>query len=154
MGQNIRWRFIPWSDGWLQSAKMVNTSLLHVHDLFFRGTSWEFLVGVCRLVLRILTLFEPKKCHFPHPFSDLASKNSYPFSDLEVVTKRNKRVYIDRNYVIFAEIRTPTKRFLSFLFIYCSSLVNHTRFQTECIPVFRPKRRQNPTLWGGTYPYG
>ena len=53
---------------------MVNTSLLHVHDLFFRGTSREFLVGVCRLVLRILTLFEPKKCHFPHPFSDLASK--------------------------------------------------------------------------------
>ena len=53
---------------------MVNTSLLHVHDLFFRGTSWEFLVWVCRLVLRILTLFEPKKCHFPHPFSDLASK--------------------------------------------------------------------------------
>ena len=28
----------------------------------------------CRLVLRILTLFQTKKCHFSHPFSDLASK--------------------------------------------------------------------------------
>ena len=23
----------------------------------------------------------------------------------------------------------------------------------KCTPVFRPKRPQNPTLWGGTYPY-
>ena len=95
-----------------------------------KGYSWEFFVGVCRPVLRIMILFQTKKCHFPHPFSDL-----------EVVTKCNIRVYIDRNYVIFAEIRTPTKRFLSFLFIYNwndehiltlpSSPVNHTRFWTK-----------------------
>ena len=30
------------------------------------GYSWKFLVGVCE----ILTLFQTKKCHFPHPFSD------------------------------------------------------------------------------------
>ena len=24
----------------------------------------------------------------------------------------------------------------------------------KCIPVFRPKRRKNPTRWGGTYVYG
>ena len=36
------------------------------------GYSWELLVGVCNLVLQILTLFQTKKCHFPHPFSDLA----------------------------------------------------------------------------------
>ena len=35
---------------------------------------WEFLMGVCRLALQILTLFQTKKCHFPHPFSDLTSK--------------------------------------------------------------------------------
>ena len=35
---------------------------------------WEFLVGVCRLVLRILSLFQTKKCHFPHSFSDQISK--------------------------------------------------------------------------------
>ena len=36
------------------------------------GYSWEFLVGMCRRVLKILTLFQNKKCHFPDPFSDLA----------------------------------------------------------------------------------
>ena len=30
--------------------------------------NWEFLVRVCRPVLPILTLFQTKKCHFPHPF--------------------------------------------------------------------------------------
>ena len=38
------------------------------------GYYWEFLVGVCRPVLRILSLFQSKKCHFPHPFSDQISK--------------------------------------------------------------------------------
>ena len=33
--------------------------------------SWEFLVGLCSLVIQILTQFQTKKCHFPHPFSDL-----------------------------------------------------------------------------------
>ena len=37
------------------------------------GYSCEFLVGVCRLVLLILSLFQTKTCHFTHPFSDLAS---------------------------------------------------------------------------------
>ena len=39
-----------------------------------RGVSGEFLVGVCRQVLQILTRFQKKKCHFPHPFSDQISK--------------------------------------------------------------------------------
>ena len=29
----------------------------------------ELLVGVCFLVLQILTLFQTQKCHFSHPFS-------------------------------------------------------------------------------------
>ena len=36
------------------------------------GYSWKFLVVVCHPVLKILTLFQTKKCHFPHLFSDLA----------------------------------------------------------------------------------
>ena len=28
------------------------------------GYSWEFLVGVCRPVLQILTRFQTKKCNF------------------------------------------------------------------------------------------
>ena len=31
-------------------------------------------MGVCRPILQILTLFQTKKCHFSHPFSDLVSK--------------------------------------------------------------------------------
>ena len=38
------------------------------------GYTWEFLVGVCRPVLQILTLFQTENCHFLHPFSDLVSK--------------------------------------------------------------------------------
>ena len=34
------------------------------------GNSWWG--GGCRRVLKILTLFQNKKCHFPDPFSDLA----------------------------------------------------------------------------------
>ena len=47
------------------------------------GFSWEFLVGVCRPVLQILTLFQMKKCHiFLNPFSDLGpvSRNMVKFN--------------------------------------------------------------------------
>ena len=54
-----------------------------------RGYYWEFLVGVCRPVLQILTLFQKKKCHFPHPFSDLVSKIHTRFQTWKRVTKRN-----------------------------------------------------------------
>ena len=40
------------------------------------------LVGVCHLVLQILTLFKTKKsekCHFLHPFSDQTSKSHTHF---------------------------------------------------------------------------
>ena len=40
--------------------------------------SWEFLVGVCRPILQILTLIQTKKGNFPHPFSDLISKIHTP----------------------------------------------------------------------------
>ena len=38
------------------------------------GWSSELSVEVCRPVPQILTQFQTKTCHFPHPFSDLASK--------------------------------------------------------------------------------
>ena len=49
----------------------LNPSLL----MFFfwgGGYPWEFLVGVSRPFLQILSLFHTKQCKFPHPFSDLA----------------------------------------------------------------------------------
>ena len=38
------------------------------------GYSWEFLVGMCCPVLQILSPISHQKCHYSHPFSDLASK--------------------------------------------------------------------------------
>ena len=38
------------------------------------GYSWGLLVGVCRRVPLVLILFQTKKCHFSHPFSDQTSK--------------------------------------------------------------------------------
>ena len=39
------------------------------------GYSWEFLVaGLYRPVLQILSLFQTRKCHFPHPLSDQTHK--------------------------------------------------------------------------------
>ena len=75
------------------------------------GYSWEFLVGMCRPVLRILTLFETKRCHFPHPFSGL-----------EVVTKRTIHVLLLTE--IMSSLTNTSKH-------YRSSLENHTRFQTK-----------------------
>ena len=80
--------------------------------------SWEFLVGVCHLVLQILTLFQTKKYHFLNPFSDLTSKIHTHFQ-----TSR-----LGRSYVVITQIRAQTKNFFkcisnslissSFLFIW------------------------------------
>ena len=39
-----------------------------------RGALLEFLVGLCRLVLQILTRFQTKKGNFTDPFSDQTSE--------------------------------------------------------------------------------
>ena len=54
------------------------------------GDSWELLVGVCCLVLQILTRFQTKKCSFPHPLSDQTSK----------IHTRFQAWPLGRNYVI------------------------------------------------------
>ena len=81
------------------------------------GYSWKFLMGVCRPVLQILTLFQTKKCHFLHPISDQTSK----------IRNRFQIWPLGRNYVIITQIRAQTKNFckciwnspisISFLFI-------------------------------------
>ena len=52
----------------------VHVSYSCLQMLNSRGYSWELLVGVCRAVPQILTLFQTKKCYFSHPFSDQTSK--------------------------------------------------------------------------------
>ena len=64
------------------------------------GHSWEFLVGLCSPVLQILTLFQTKRCNFPHPFSDQTSK----------IHARFQNWPLRRNYVI---IRLERKQKIS-----------------------------------------
>ena len=112
------------------------------------GDSWEFLVGVCRPVLQILTLFQTKICHYSQPFSDLAShENLYPFSD-----PAPKKLCHHRQ----------RKRFLSSLFIWNwndmfihsrISLETHTRIPDQngqsLYPFSDQKWRKSSTLGGG-----
>ena len=55
----------------LSTAKQRRLTRLLV--LIPGGYSSEFSVGVCRPVPQILTQFQTKTYHFPHPFSDLSS---------------------------------------------------------------------------------
>ena len=126
--------------------------------------SQEFLVGVCRPVLQILTLFQTKKCHFPHPFSDQTSK----------IHTRFQTCPLGRNYVIITYLEHKQKNIqIHFEFPYFSFFLTHLELErkirsygpvvpsktihdsgpkwAESIPLFRPKRRKNPTRWGGTY---
>ena len=125
---------------------------------FPRWYPCELLVGLWHLLLQILTLFQTKKCIFSHPYSDLASKIHTRFQTWRL-----------RNYFIITLIRTRTKKIsLSFYLIWnwnneyvrtllrvSSRTVPDSRPKwTKSLPVFRPRRRKNPTLWGGTYIFG
>ena len=56
--------------------------------------SYEFLVGVCRSVPQILTLFQTKTRHFLHPFSDLACKIHNSFQALSLRIKLRMSSFI------------------------------------------------------------
>ena len=116
------------------------------------GYSWEFSLGVCRSTLFHTNL----KCHFPHPFSDL-----------EEITKRNM---FTKTEIISSLLRLKRRQkdFLKFILnshtscgviSYSSGTIRQicsyaTVVPSKTIPVFRPKRRKNHTLWCGTYLYG
>ena len=118
---------------------------------FPEGFSWEFLVGMCRPVLQILTLFQTKKYHFPHPFSDP-----------DVVTKRNITCLHKTEIMSsLVSLKLQQKKAISnscyTFFLIPLELKRRTRWYTTVvplltIPVSRPKRRKNPTLWGWHIP--
>ena len=126
-----------------------------------RGTPGNSWWGSATRFFKSSPDFRPKKCNFPHPFSDKTSK----------IHTRFQIWPLGRNYVMITQIRAQTKKLfksisnshisLSFLLIWNwndkyvhtlrSSLENNTRFQTKCakgIPVFRPKRSKNHAWWG------
>ena len=82
-------------------------------SLQFPGSTLELFVGVCRPVIRILTLFRSKKSHFPHPFSYLASKNSNLFLDLWHRCQNQRKQKPTKKLVKFCRMR-------SFAYLYFS----------------------------------
>ena len=120
------------------------------------GYSQEFLVGVCRPVLQILTLFQTKKCHFPNPFSDQASKLHTLFqtraeimSSLLRLEREQKnssnpfriRVFLFLPYSFGIEAINTFIRSLS-------SLENYIRFQTKGFEGVRTERKTGPPKRG------
>ena len=76
MSENL---FILCSSDWFYGS----TTLVEVanygqsENVFPGGYSWEFFVRVCCPFLQILTAISDLKCHFAHPFSDLAFKKLF-----------------------------------------------------------------------------
>ena len=140
---------------------MVNTSLLYVHDLFFRGTSWEFMVGVCRPFSDGLTLFQTKILSFSTPFSDLASRIHTRFQTWRWSQNATNVFTLTENMSSSPRLERQQKSFFLFYSIiiektntsiqYCSSLVNHTRFQTKMGKI--STRFQTKTLFGAAHTY-
>ena len=91
------------------------------------GYSWEFLVGVCRPVLQILTLFQTKKYHFPYPFSDLFFRHKLCYHWLSLERKQNKSNPVR---ILFLSYLFGIETLNAFIYSR-SSPENHTRFQTK-----------------------
>ena len=122
-----------------------------------RGYSRENLVGVCRPVFQILTLFPTKKCYFPHPSSDQTSKIHTVFrsglqpeimsSSLRLECKQNNSSSPFRiSIFLFLSYAFGNETINTFLH-FRSSLKNHTQFQTKMDKVytrFQTKKTQKP----------
>ena len=97
------------------------------------------LVGVCRPVLQIPTLFQTKKCHFSHPFSAPTSKKLWHHS-----LKKNASSHIS-----FFLIHLET-------FIY-HRLENHSWLQTKMGKIhihFTQHGAKSVPFWDSKYLYG
>ena len=121
------------------------------------GYSWEFLVGVYHPVLQILTLFLTKKCHFPHPFSDLASiKLCHQWLTLERQHKgllqSISNSHINLFFFLFLLGIETTNTFVHSV-VPAKTITDSRPKWVNSISDFRHKRHKNYALWGGTYPY-
>ena len=116
--------------------------------------SWEFMVGVCRPVLQLLTLFQIKKINFQTRFQTWRwSQNAALHVYINQKSCHHVRLIPQQNDFEFA--------YYSFFLIYLelihtgrSSFVNHTQSQTKMGKIytrFQIKTAQKP-VWGGTYP--
>ena len=102
-------------------------------------------MGVCRPILQIQTLFQTKKCHFSHPFSDLVSKThthsqTWPLrimsSLLRLEQQQNWNLHISLSFFPF-EIETKNT-FVHSRSSFETIHVPDSRWANS-LPVLRPK---------------
>ena len=85
-----------------------------------------------RPVLQILALFQAKKCHFSHPFSDLASnKLCHHYLDYNANKKIFLKIHFEFAYFSFFLIR--------FELVSSKTIPDSRPKWAKSIPVFRPK---------------
>ena len=111
-------------------------------------------------------ILDQKKFHFPHPFSDLASKIHARFqtSQAEIIERQQKgflnsigNSQITLQFRIHLELKRQIRTYTPFSFL--ENIPDFGPKWAKSIPVFRPKRPK-PYLFllkyvgGGTYLYG
>ena len=129
-----------------------------------REYSWKCLLGVCRPVLRILTLFQTKKMSFSAPVfrpgGDHKTQHKH-WHETEIMsssaTKRFLKIHFElAHYTFFLNqlefwndehIDTPPQ------FLRKPYPIPDQKWAMSIL-AFGPKRRKNPTRWGGTNLYG
>ena len=125
--------------------------------------SSQLSFGGRRVLLRILGGGVPRsslnpdpisdqKCHFSHPYSDLAPKKFMSSLILRLEQQQKIRIHA---YIIFLLHSYSFGIETNNVFIHFrSSLENHSRFQTKIGKVytsFQTRMAQNHPLWGSTY---
>ena len=102
-------------------------------------------MGLYRPVLQILTLFQTKKCNFPHPFTDLAFTQKLCYHYLDKSANKKFFKSISNSHFSLSLTYLEWKRWVrSYTPVVPSKTIP---------PFFRPKRRRNPAWWGGTHLY-
>ena len=120
-----------------------------------RGYSWELLVGVCRPVPQILTLFQTKKNDIFHTRFQTRPLKSIPvfryglqaeiMSSLLRLGRKQKNPFRNRIFLFLSYVYSFGIDTINTFMHPRSSFENHTWFQT--------KMGKNPARWGVTYLY-
>ena len=114
-------------------------------------SSSSLMVGVCRPVVQILTLFQTKKGYFSHPFSDQASEihthsQNWPLKIMSSLLIRWEQQQKRFSHLKLKQLRSYTP------VVPLKTIPDSRPEWAKSITVFRPKGRKNPTL-RGTHTY-
>ena len=97
------------------------------------------------MMLNTKTIRNPFWRNFPARAKQMPSKVSY-------VSKKKWRHFEFAYFSFFLTHLELKRKLRSYTSVVPSKTIPDSRPKwAKCIPVFRPKRRKNPTRWGGTY---